>query len=60
MICNRAGVAHLVERHLAKVEVEGSSPFARSKKEESRFMQKLLKSKPSTSTVEQMSAVRRT
>ena len=25
-----AGVAHLVERHLAKVEVEGSSPFARS------------------------------
>ena len=26
-----AGVAHLVERHLAKVEVEGSSPFARSK-----------------------------
>ena len=27
-----AGVAHLVERHLAKVEVAGSSPVARSKK----------------------------
>ena len=26
-----AGVAHLVERHLAKVEVAGSSPVARSK-----------------------------
>ena len=25
-----AGVAHLVERHLAKVEVAGSSPVARS------------------------------
>ena len=29
-IAQCAGVAHLVERHLAKVEVEGSSPFARS------------------------------
>ena len=28
---NSAGVAHLVERHLAKVEVAGSSPVARSK-----------------------------
>ena len=28
-----AGVAHLVERHLAKVEVAGSSPVARSKKD---------------------------
>ena len=27
-----AGVAHLVERHLAKVEVAGSSPVARSTK----------------------------
>ena len=27
-----AGVAHLVERHLAKVEVAGSSPVARSKR----------------------------
>ena len=27
-----AGVAHLVERHLAKVEVAGSSPVARSRK----------------------------
>ena len=26
-----AGVAHLVERHLAKVEVAGSSPVTRSK-----------------------------
>ena len=26
-----AGVAHLVERHLAKVEVAGSSPVARSR-----------------------------
>ena len=29
-----AGVAHLVERHLAKVEVAGSSPVARSTKED--------------------------
>ena len=28
-----AGVAHLVERHLAKVEVAGSSPVARSTKD---------------------------
>ena len=28
-----AGVAHLVERHLAKVEVAGSSPVTRSKKQ---------------------------
>ena len=28
-----AGVAHLVERHLAKVEVAGSSPVARSTNE---------------------------
>jgi hypothetical protein len=27
-----AGIAQLVERNLAKVEVEGSSPFSRSKK----------------------------
>ena len=27
---HHAGVAHLVERHLAKVEVAGSSPVARS------------------------------
>ena len=27
-----AGVAHLVERHLAKVEVAGSSPVTRSRK----------------------------
>ena len=26
-----AGVAQLVEHHLAKVDVEGSNPFARSK-----------------------------
>ena len=31
-----AGVAHLVERHLAKVEVAGSSPVARSIKKENR------------------------
>ena len=34
MVPNRepdAGVAHLVERHLAKVEVAGSSPVTRSK-----------------------------
>ena len=30
-----AGVAHLVERHLAKVEVAGSSPVARSKLKQS-------------------------
>ena len=30
-----AGVAHLVERHLAKVEVAGSSPVARSTSEQS-------------------------
>ena len=30
MLCC-AGVAHLVERHLAKVEVAGSSPVARSR-----------------------------
>ena len=29
-----ADLAHLVERHLAKVEVAGSSPVIRSKKEE--------------------------
>ena len=29
-LCIYAGVAHLVERHLAKVEVAGSSPVARS------------------------------
>ena len=29
-----AGVAHLVERHLAKVEVAGSSPVARSIKKD--------------------------
>ena len=27
----KAGVAQLVERNLAKVEVDGSNPFARSK-----------------------------
>ena len=27
----QAGVAQLVERNLAKVEVDGSNPFARSK-----------------------------
>ena len=31
-----AGVAHLVERHLAKVEVAGSSPVARSITKENR------------------------
>ena len=30
-----AGVAHLVERHLAKVEVAGSSPVARSRTKKS-------------------------
>ena len=29
---NNADLAHLVERHLAKVEVAGSSPVIRSKK----------------------------
>ena len=29
-----ADLAHLVERHLAKVEVAGSSPVIRSKKEQ--------------------------
>ena len=29
-VAHYAGVAHLVERHLAKVEVAGSSPVARS------------------------------
>ena len=29
-VVHNAGVAHLVERHLAKVEVAGSSPVARS------------------------------
>ncbi len=28
--CQRAGIAQLVERHLAKVEVAGSSPVSRS------------------------------
>ena len=30
MKMNFAGVAQLVEHHLAKVDVEGSNPFARS------------------------------
>ena len=33
---NDAGVAHPVERHLAKVEVAGSSPVARSKRDRSK------------------------
>ena len=37
-----AGVAHLVERHLAKVEVASSSLVARSKKEVTFVYQKLL------------------
>ena len=37
-----AGVAHLVERHLAKVEVAGSSPVARSKHDRSKFLLLLL------------------
>ena len=32
-----AGVAHLVERHLAKVEVASSSLVTRSKKEQTPF-----------------------
>ena len=37
---NFAGVAQLVEHHLAKVDVEGSNPFARSTKNilEPRFL----------------------
>ena len=31
MVIGFAGVAQLVEHHLAKVDVEGSNPFARSK-----------------------------
>ena len=30
MVLSFAGVAQLVEHHLAKVDVEGSNPFARS------------------------------
>ena len=37
-----ADLAHLVERHLAKVEVAGSSPVIRSKKEVTFVYQKLL------------------
>jgi hypothetical protein len=39
MLCF-AGVAQWVEHHLAKVDVEGSNPFARSIKNisESRFL----------------------
>ena len=37
-----AGVAHLVERHLAKVEVAGSSPVARSTNESRSKMSLLL------------------
>ena len=37
-----AGVAHLVERHLAKVEVAGSSPVARSITKENRSKYRLL------------------
>ena len=33
-----AGVAQLVERNLAKVEVDGSNPFARSKYKRAHFM----------------------
>ena len=40
-LCIYAGVAHLVERHLAKVEVAGSSPVARSTNE-SRSKEQLL------------------
>ena len=35
-----AGVAQLVEHHLAKVDVEGSNPFARSIKIFSRYLGK--------------------
>ncbi len=31
IICALAGIAQLVERNLAKVEVDGSRPFSRSK-----------------------------
>ena len=34
-MCHYADLAHLVERHLAKVEVAGSSPVIRSKKSKS-------------------------
>ena len=34
----RAGVAQLVEHHLAKVDVEGSNPFARSTKNILKFL----------------------
>ena len=37
-----AGVAHLVERHLAKVEVAGSSPVARSITKEKQEQASLL------------------
>ena len=42
MIPANAGVAHPVERHLAKVEVASSSLVTRSKKEVTFVYQKLL------------------